>query len=113
MHLYIDPVSIYIVVLYFSSNVMKSLRCLSPFDLLNLLVFDDLLSFQTLSINALSPLYGLDVLCELALSLTCPPSRQVAFEDVVDFLEGASGGFGVHEEDVDRHCRAQDAKNDV
>jgi hypothetical protein len=69
--------------------------------------------FRALSIEALRPLHGLDIFSKLALCLTGPPNRQVAFEDVVDLFQGATGGFWVGEEDVERHRCAKHAEDNV
>ena len=66
-----------------------------------------------LSIEALRPLHGLDIFSKLALCFTCPPNRQVAFEDVVNLLERATGGFWVGEEDVESHRGAEHAEDDI
>lgn len=74
---------------------------------------NDLLVETLLIANALLSLHGFDVFSELALRFTSSPDRQVAFEDVVDLFQSTSSGFGVREEDVESHRRAQDAENDV
>ena len=74
---------------------------------------NDLLVETLLIANAVLSLYSFNVLRELALRFTSPPDRQVAFENVVDLFQGTSSGFGVREEDVEGHGRAQDAEDNV
>ena len=77
---------------------------LGPFKLLGLimLLYDLLFKASTI-VNALPPLYSFDIFRELALRFTSPPDGQVAFENVIDLLQGTSSGFGVCEEDVESH----------
>lgn len=58
-------------------------------------------------------LSGFNILGELMPSFAGAPGRQVRLEDVLDLLERASDSFRVHEEDVDGHDKAEDAKDDV
>ena len=77
---------------------------LGPFKLLGLimLLYDLLFEASTI-VNALPPLYSFDIFRELALRFTSPPDGQVAFENVIDLLQGTSSGFGVCEEDMESH----------
>lgn len=74
---------------------------------------NDLLVKTLLVANALLSLYSFDIFGELALRLTSPPHRQIAFEDVVDLFQSASSSLRIREEDVESHSRAQDAEDDV
>lgn len=78
------------------------------------ILYLDLLCMNSVSLRRTAFLLVLfDLFTKEILHLVGPPWSHIRVEYMIDLLERPAGSFGVHEEHVASHHRAEDAEDDV